>query len=122
MARAALMISLAGDPLRIRLCTFGPQPSNSSAITSSAFWAAARKEPVSSAARRRSSCDSSSANATAASGRITATTEISLIRDGSAKDFRCRAAARDCFDPSVATRTCMVRPPLWWSVRPSHDP
>ncbi len=51
--------------------------------------------------------DRSSAKATAASGRITAITEISVIFVGSPNDLRCLAAARDCFEPSVATMTCM---------------
>jgi hypothetical protein len=53
-----------------------------------AFCAAARKLRASVSARGRSIVDRSSAKATAASGRITAITEISVILVGSAKDLR----------------------------------
>src|SRR5687768_126111 len=101
------MISLAGEPLRTLRCTFGPQPSNSAATTSTAFSAAARKLRASVPAFGRSMVDRSSAKATAASGRMTAITEISVILVGSPNALRCLAAASDCFEPSVATMTCM---------------
>ena len=79
--------------------------------------------PVSRSLRRRSTGERSSANATAASGRITATTEMSVILAGSANDFSCLAARSDCWLPSVATTTCITGLPStrWW-VRRARPP
>jgi hypothetical protein len=82
------MISAAGDPLRISLPTFGPQSSKTAATASTARCAAARKLPTPSPISCSSTSEISSAKATEASGRITATTEISVIFAGSAKDVR----------------------------------
>src|SRR3712207_5791605 len=104
---AALMISAAGDPLRICLSTCGPQSSKTAATASTARCAASRKLPPPSPTSWCSASEISSAKATEASGRSTATTEIAVIFAGSAKDVRWRAAASDCGDPSVATTTCI---------------
>src|SRR3712207_4825378 len=101
------MISAAGEPLRTSLPTSGPQPSKTAATASTARCAAARKLPTPSPTSCCSASEISSAKATEASGRITATTEIAEIFAGSAKEVRWRAAASDCGDPSVATMTCI---------------
>src|SRR3712207_2880379 len=107
------MISAAGEPLRTCLPTAGPQPSKTAATASTARCAAARKLPVPSPISCRcSASEISSAKATEASGRTTATTVTSVIFAGSAKDVRWRAAASDCGDPSVATTTCISGAPL----------
>src|SRR5688572_18842635 len=101
------MISAAGDPLRICLSILGPQPSKTAATASTAPCAASRKLPAPSPGPGGSASEISSAKATEARGRITATTEMVVIFCGSAKDVRWRAAASDCGDPSVATMTCI---------------
>src|SRR6478672_3327859 len=70
-------------------------------MVSTAPCAASRKEPS------KPRPETSSAKATDASGRTTATTEISVTLVGSANDLRCFAAASDCREPSVATMTCI---------------
>ena len=99
------MISLAAEPLRIRLLTFGPQPSKTAAMVVDRALGGLAERPA--RPRGHLPSDRSSAKATDASGRITATTEISVTLVGSANDLRCLAAASDCFEPSVATMTCM---------------
>src|SRR3546814_4793967 len=72
------MISFAGEPLRMRLCTLPCHPSKTAARASSASEAALLEEVLST---RLSGCleeDRSLAKAIAASGRITATIEISV--------------------------------------------
>src|SRR3546814_1359765 len=105
------MISVAGEPLRMRLCTLPCHPSKTAARASSASEAALLEEVLST---RLSGCleeDRSLAKAIAASGRITATIEISVTFSGSANDLNFLAAVRDCRDPSVAMTTCMTHSP-----------
>src|SRR3546814_10905063 len=99
------MISFAGEPLRMRLCTLPCHPSKTAARASSASEAALLEEVLST---RLSGCleeDRSLAKAIAASGRITATIEISVTFSGSANDLNFLAAVRDCRDPRSEEHT-----------------
>ena len=114
---AALMISLAGDPLRSRWWTLGPQPVEAGGDVSTGALRGLAGRTTRPAAWRSVVGDVSSAKATAASGRTTATTETSVTLVGVGERLEVAGRCERLLRPVGGDDDVHVRPPSESSTR-----